>query len=456
MASLSEDISVFRGIETMRKETMLLKERMKAAYSKSAIEAYGQPSTPGLGVYVYGSAGREEMVGGDADADVFILEYNPSEKGRKFRELFVKEMNKFEYSKLDLPEWGTLDEAETFLRRSLIEGNQILETKYVQGDGDLNQRLEGFKREYNTLERAIKNFVFNRFYLDEYFKNKIRDGTLNVKYCEGGSRELLFFSWYNDIISLLNGYRSKENNLPRCLIGAKKALLRQRINEEEYAAFIKSVDYITVLRSDILAVNKDTIDRGLSFLDSKTINRLLTLDYTSEDSVHASFENNRGVIRTLVNRLYEDVISIMENRFGADWGRNFKRAINPRLSSKERLEISGFDPIMQMAKIWGANSSNQGECFSQLSREYISSRDSGVIGSLVNSKLCPPDVLDCFGRGIGRERGYGYLLRVIARNPNTPKETLMEIVNDKNLEERYTAVAKAVLKEGINGAHNQI
>ncbi len=456
MTSSVREISKFKGIEIMGEETRLLINRIKSVYNKSARDSYGQSSTPGLGVYVYGSVGRGEMVGGDADADVFILETGPTEKSRQFRELFVKRMNEFDYAKLDIPEWGKLDEAQIFLEKSLIEGNQVLETRYIAGDLNLDKELDFLKRRYNTLERALKNFIFNRFYLDDYFKNKVRNGALNVKYCEGGSRELLFFSWYDEIISLLDNSPHQEKGLPRCLIGAKTALLRERLNEEEYNSFIQAIDYMTILRSNILAVNRDTSDRGLSFLDTETMTRLKNRGYSSPESIQNSFASNREVIRTLVSRLYEDLISVLEEKYGSDWERDFNRAIDSETPSDERLRIPSHDSLMKIAKLWGANNSNQGECFHQLSQDYIASTDSGVIGSIVNSKLCLPEILDYLGRNIGREKGYGYLLRVISRNPNTPRETLIDIVNDESLEERYTSVAKAVLKEGVKGAHNQL
>jgi hypothetical protein len=55
-----------------------------------------------------------------------------------------------------------------------------------------------------------------------------------------------------------------------------------------------------------------------------------------------------------------------------------------------------------------------------------------------------------------KEQGYGYLLRVVARNRNVSKKTLYSIVEDPNLEKRYTEVAKAALVGGTSLANNQI
>jgi hypothetical protein len=54
------------------------------------------------------------------------------------------------------------------------------------------------------------------------------------------------------------------------------------------------------------------------------------------------------------------------------------------------------------------------------------------------------------------EKGYGYLLMVVARNKNVGKNTLEEIVSNLSLEKRYTEVAEAALIGGTKAANSQI
>ena len=58
--------------------------------------------------------------------------------------------------------------------------------------------------------------------------------------------------------------------------------------------------------------------------------------------------------------------------------------------------------------------------------------------------------------GIGKEAGYGYILRIVSRNPNVKQETLKAIANDPKVEPRYTQCAKAALEHGKEAANHQI
>lgn len=79
-----------------------------------------------------------------------------------------------------------------------------------------------------------------------------------------------------------------------------------------------------------------------------------------------------------------------------------------------------------------------------------------MIGSLVCSPLCDGEILHHFGIGQLKEREYGYLLRVVARNKNVKRETLKSIAEDPQLESRYTEVAKVALERGNCAANNQV
>ncbi len=151
-----ENAAVLAGLGIMRRETSLLEERIISTHNASALKLNGQTKSPGLAVYIYCSPGRREMVGGDGDADIFLLEARKTPKGTRFRKEFSEGIETFDYAKLDLPEWGTLSEAEVFLDKSLIEGNQVLETRFICGDKSLDYSLQLLKKKYGTLNKAIR------------------------------------------------------------------------------------------------------------------------------------------------------------------------------------------------------------------------------------------------------------------------------------------------------------
>jgi len=453
MATQPAEIS--KGLDLWQRETSLLERRVVSAYNISSSGAYYQDTTPGLAVYVYGSPGRREMVGGDGDADIIVLEDKGSIQGRTFRRIFTERFKKFDYAKLDLPEWGTLSDAELFLDKSLVEGNQVFETRFIRGDESLNQQLSSLKQKYGTLDRAIKNFFFNRFYLDEYYNRKKKGDATNVKYCRGGSRELLFLSWYNNILELYLGIKKGHIEEPASIISARRCRELGLISEEEFFKIISSIGDITTLRTDMLLANKKTEDRGLTFLDDKTIERLQEMGYPSKQCIMDNFDRNRKTVRSFVDRIYEEVISIGEATYGNSWKRTFEMAAQGSLSPTLRIAPGTSDSnLLLMTALWGANRIGDKRTFQGLAEQCVSTADWSIIGSIVQSQLCSPKLLDYYGRGIAKSKGYGYLLRVIGRNPNTSKETLISIARDPNLEERYTSVAQAALNCGIAGTNN--
>lgn len=55
-----------------------------------------------------------------------------------------------------------------------------------------------------------------------------------------------------------------------------------------------------------------------------------------------------------------------------------------------------------------------------------------------------------------KEMGYGYILRIISRNPNVMQETLEMIASDSNIEPRYSQCARAALESGRDAANHQV
>ena len=108
------------GLEKAVEESKAFDKIVCATYSQLAKEIYGTEETPDLAVFAYGSPGRYEMVGGDSDADVFLVEGKRTPQSERFKKELEKRLSPFHFSKIDMPEWGTLDEARTYLEKSLI------------------------------------------------------------------------------------------------------------------------------------------------------------------------------------------------------------------------------------------------------------------------------------------------------------------------------------------------
>ena len=444
------------GLERMTEESSNFDKIVRGVYGITAIEIYGSPETPGIAAFSYGSPGRIELVGGDSDADILIIEDKITEKSKRFRDLLKQRLGVFDFSKVDLPDWGSYADIETYLDKSLIEGNQILETRFLIGDGGIRQYLELKKKKYNSVERSLRNIVFNRLYLNQYFRQRVRNGALNIKYCPGGSRDFLFVYWYDKLDRMIKGDKDDISYQPRIKIGLQRLYNSGKINEEEFLKAVNAVNFLTVLRSDVLILNKNTSDKGLTFLDLNTAERLQLLGYPSPNETLMAFRDSREVIEDVSGIVFNEAIKKAESFRGIGWERQFILANSADTPEIVRKEISSDDPLMRIATIWGASESDQRELFCKLSEAYKNTDDWTTIGSIVCSPLCSSEILHHFGTGQAKEKGYGYLLRVIARNKNVKIETLESIANDSSLEKRYTEVAQAALKGGKGAANNQI
>lgn len=123
------------------------------------VEKLGSESKSGIAAFLYGSPGRREMVC-ESDLDMMLVYKNNSQKYQEFKDKFRELVAPFKFCKIDLPEWGTLDEARIFAERSITEGNQVLESRFVCGDESIREQIEKAQKEFGGSERMIRNIVF--------------------------------------------------------------------------------------------------------------------------------------------------------------------------------------------------------------------------------------------------------------------------------------------------------
>lgn len=448
-------IENFEGIKKAIEETKKFDRILTETYKRTAIEVYGGVETPGIVAFPYGSPGRIELVGGDSDADILLVENPRTEKTIKFRKKLIERLKEFDFSKVDTPTWGTFEEITPYLKKSLVEGNQILEARFLIGDERIKKELELFKVKFGIVERELMNIISNRFYFNQYFRQRSRGQVPNIKYCHGGSRDFLFIDWW-DRLERRNTREEGRAYLPRFILGLERLFEKGKINWNELLDALKAFSFLTILRSDVLLLNKNTPDRGLTFLGEDTAKRLEGVGYPLSNKTISYFNKCRKAIDQTVQEVWEEVIKKAESRRYKGWSEEFRKAYDGKISYNEKAKIDSEDPFMRTALIWGASESSQKKLFDHLVEKYKDTTDWGTINAIACSPLCSSRVLYHLGIGIGKEKGYGYLLRVITRNKNISRETLEAIAYDSKLEKRYTEVAQAVLEKGNGAANNTI
>lgn len=444
------------GLNLCVEETRKFDKLIRESYEQIGLEVYGVKQTPGVAVFAYGSPGRRELIGGDSDADIFLIEKERTEKSKELRKKLKEKWETFGFSKVDLPSWGTYEEIETYLEKSLVEGNQVLETRYLTGDSLVAQEVLEKKKRFDSIERGLENIVFNKLYFNQYFRQRIRDGSLNLKYCRGGSRDFLFVYWHDRLDRMLNGDADDPSYKSRIESGLNRLVSKGKIRPKELEDLIEAINFSTELRSDVLSLNKSTSDRGLTFLDNSTLKKLHSIGYPEPETIRSYFEEYRMRIENLSKIVWEETIKKAGTLRGNLWEKQFRWAYSQETKQKIREKLPSDDPLLSTALIWGASESGQKELFGYLSNKHKESENWSVIGSVVCSPLCSEKLLHHFGTGQLKEKGYGYLLRVVARNKNVGKETLKSIAEDPRLEKRYTEVAQVSLIKGNREANNQI
>ena len=197
------------GTHRIYKETLKFDEIVREVFEESKkSEGIDSP----MAIFAYGSPGRYELTGGDSDADILIVEPSTTQESDRLKRLLKKRWGDFDFSKVDVPPWSTYEDIETFLRTSLVEGNQVLETRFICGNENVRKEIESQKRKYDSPHRELINILFNRLYFDQYFKQRVRNSAKNIKYCNGGTRDFLVFYWYDRLCRKVGG---EETSCPR-------------------------------------------------------------------------------------------------------------------------------------------------------------------------------------------------------------------------------------------------
>ncbi|MBU2576434.1 MAG: hypothetical protein KKF50_01810 [Nanoarchaeota archaeon] len=444
------------GLQLCVEETRAFDRLIRNSYEQIGLDIYGVKHTPGVAVFAYGSPGRRELIGGDSDADIFLVEKERTERSKEFRKRLKEKWETFGFSKVDLPTWGTYSDIETYLEKSLVEGNQVLETRFLIRDNLVAQDVLERKKKFDSIERGLENIVFNRLYFNQYFRQRIRNGALNIKYCHGGSRDFLFVYWHDKLDRMIKKDPDDPSYIPRVESGLNRLFSQGKISEKELGNLTEAINFLIELRSDVLSSNKFTSERGLTFLDDSTLERLHSIGYPDSETTQSYFWEYRMRIENLSRLVWDETIKKAGILRGNFWEERFRKAYIAEICEGIRKQIPSDDPLLSTAIIWGASESGQKELFDFLASKYRETENWSVLGSIVCSPLCNEGLLHHFGTNQLKEKGYGYLLRVVSRNKNVSKETLKSIAEDPKLEKRYTEVAQVALAKGNEEANNQI
>ncbi|MCF8399452.1 MAG: hypothetical protein K9G58_14865 [Bacteroidales bacterium] len=221
-----------------------------------------------------------------------------------------------------------------------------------------------------------------------------------------------------------------------------------------------------MFRNEILINNKGTEDEGLTFLDHKTLSSV----FRNSEEIMGYYKINNpkelskefNLQRFHIAKIKEGIWNFIIEEKGKEiknkrWSSDFHKAYSSNTSEKERsLLLKNNDFLTKLALIWGTSNSNQKNLLEEITQRERGSRSWEIQASLTTSPHCNSKYLHHVAESLGNELGFGYILRIISRNPNVKKETLEMIAKDLQVDERYSQCAKSALENGKESANHQI
>ncbi len=130
----------------------------------------------------------------------------------------LKALDTYGFGKVDEQGWRQEEVIERYARHSLVDGNKVFDAQFIAGDPTILSWMNDLQLRENTLDRAMKNVVFQRYYLEHYYSNRSTDEVPNVKYQNGGTRDLLTYNWFDNTMSLRQDSKwmhEPESNRPK-------------------------------------------------------------------------------------------------------------------------------------------------------------------------------------------------------------------------------------------------
>ena len=426
--------------------------------AKKAKENSNIKDLKGIGIFFFGSPSRQEMVE-ESDADIMIIREEENEDYLNFKKNFIALLEEENFPKIDVPDWGNLDECEIYLRDSITEGNQVIEAKFIFGDPEIEKKIIALKNKYCNQDKFERIICFQKLYFDQYYKQRTRDGIKNVKYGHGGTRDFMFITWFSNLLDVIENKKINfEDNFPHIYKSLSLMYARQLINYEEYRNFCNSVDVVILLRNQILINNKGTKLEGLTYLDECTIKKLQEKGFFKElfeyeKELRDFLENAILDVEVLKNCVWKNYLDYLSKSKGFGWYKNFNRILTGDIDLDLMKKISEEDVLSKMVVIWNISQEKDSELFKEIFEEYSNSENWEILASICCHAECPPEILDKIITNKAMQKGYEYLLKIGSRNKQILRKTLLKIIDNPFLEERFKIVAETSYKEGFNKAN---
>lgn len=411
---------------------------MESKLIEASRDIFGTDFPQGVAIFSFGAPARKETFGG-SDADVAVYRAGNTSKELKLREKFVELLQDYNFTKVDTPVWGTLDDIQRYMTTSVTEANQVMEAQFICGDPEFRKRVEQLRVSLYNKDIIARNLVFQFFYFDQYYSKKASPGHLNLKYCAGGIRDFLFPIWYAQL------KKGIDENLKTTAMerGLNTLYEDGLLSGDELVDLLKHSSSIAFIREEVIRLTSGDMDGKLT--PQKALEVYKKRPHLCENSqdIMRIVEKSRRKIIAAKAKVWEGLCQYFATTKSESWNTYFKKAL-----ARENFELPSefeHDEVINTTRIWNLNAQSAEQSFDYIKK--ISSNDSWIVlASLLSNPHVSGSIIDSIIRRKGLTPGYEYFLEIAARNPNLETGTLEFILEDNSTELRFKKPALELAK----------
>ncbi|MBI2146797.1 hypothetical protein HYU22_05665 [Candidatus Woesearchaeota archaeon] len=420
---------LFRAFEFSVNYSVFYNSLIESKLTEASREVLGMDSPSGVALFSFGAPARKEMFGG-SDADVAVYRAGNTNQELKLRDKFVELLQDFNFTKIDTPVWGTLDDIQRYMSTSVTEANQVMEAQFICGDPEFRKRVESLRISLYDKDIIARNLIFQFFYFDQYYGKKASPGHLNLKYCAGGIRDFLFPMWYAQLKAGIDG-NLKTTAMERGLT----ILYEERLlSQDDIVDIMKHSSSMAFIRDEVIRLTPGDMDGKITPQKSLEICKKRPSIFKNNQDIMGLVERSRRKVISAKAKVWEGLGQYFATTKPEGWNAYFKKAL-----ARENCELPSefeHDEVINTAKIWNLNAQSAEESSDYI--EKISGGDSWIVlASLLSSPHVSGSIIDSIIKRKGLTPGYEYLLEIAARNPNLKNDTLEFILNDDSTEQRF-------------------
>ncbi len=429
---------LFRAFEFSINYSSLYNSLMESKLVEASRDVCETDSPRGVAIFSFGAPARKEMFGG-SDADIAVYRAGNSDKELKVRERFVELLQPFNFTKVDTPMWGTLDEIKRYMGISVTEANQVMEAQFICGDHEFRRRVETLRDSSYDKDVVARNLVFQFFYFDQYYGKKASPDHLNLKYCAGGIRDFLFPMWY---AQLKKGI-ARTLNTTTMEQGLNTLYEEELLSEDDRTDILAHSSAMAFIRDEVIRLTPGDMDGKLTPQRALEVYQKRSHLFKNPQDIIQLVEESRQKIRSAKAKVWEGLCQYFTATKPESWNAHFKKAF-----AQENFELPSefeHDEIINTVRIWNLNPHSTERSLDYI--KEISRSDSWIVlASLLSNSHLPGKIIDSIIKRKGLTPGYEYFLEIAARNPNLERGTLEFILEDNSIESRFKKPALELAK----------